>query len=99
MSGTRTAGPPAAPARAAPGPTAPSRAAERSRLRREVRRDALLDEALALIGADGAEAVTMEAVAEGAGVSRQLGYNHCANRDEPLAADYRREPVTLHHEL
>jgi AcrR family transcriptional regulator len=94
MRGTRTAESPAAPAR-----TAPSRTAEPSRLRREVRRDALLDEALALIGADGAEAVTMEAVAEGAGVSRPLVYKHFANRGELLAAVYRRESVTLYHEL
>ena len=94
MRGTKAAGPPAAPSRAVP-----SRAAEPSRLSREVRRDALLDAALALIGADGVEAVSMEAVAEGAGVSRPLVYKHFANRGELLAAVYRRESVTLYYEL
>jgi AcrR family transcriptional regulator len=41
----------------------------------------------------------MEAVAEGAGVSRPLVYKHFANRGELLAAVYRRESVTLYHEL
>ena len=94
MRGTKAAGPPAAPSRAAP-----SRPAEPSRLSREVRRDALLDAALALIGSDGVEAVSMEAVAEGAGVSRPLVYKHFANRGELLAAVYRRELLTLSHEL
>ena len=99
MRGTKAAGPPAAPSKAAPSKAALSRAAEPPRLSREVRRDALLDAALALIGADGVEAVSMEAVAEGAGVSRPLVYKHFANRGELLAAVYRRESVTLYHEL
>jgi AcrR family transcriptional regulator len=73
--------------------------AESSRLSREVRRDALLDAALALIAADGVEAVSMEAVAEGAGVSRPLVYKHFANRGELLVAVYRREAVNMYHEL
>jgi AcrR family transcriptional regulator len=89
MRGTKAAGPPATP----------SRTAEPSRLSRQVRRDALLDAALALIGADGVEAVSMEAVAEGAGVSRPLVYKHFANRGELLAAVYRREAVNMYHEL
>ena len=41
----------------------------------------------------------MEAVAEHAGVSRPLVYKHFANRDELLAAAYRREASKLHLEL
>jgi AcrR family transcriptional regulator len=73
--------------------------AESSRLSREGRRDALLDAAMALIGADGVEAVSMEAVAEGAGVSRPLVYKHFANRGDLLVAVYQREAVNMYHEL
>lgn len=41
----------------------------------------------------------MEAVAEHAGVSRPLVYKHFANRDELVAAVYRREASKLHAEL
>jgi AcrR family transcriptional regulator len=41
----------------------------------------------------------MEAVAEHAEVSRPLVYKHFANRDELLAAAYRREASKLHEEL
>jgi AcrR family transcriptional regulator len=41
----------------------------------------------------------MEAVAEHAEVSRPLVYKHFANRDELLAAAYRREASKLHTEL
>jgi AcrR family transcriptional regulator len=41
----------------------------------------------------------MEAVAEHAGVSRPLVYKHFANRDELLAAAYRREASKLHQDL
>ena len=64
-----------------------------------VRRDALLDAAVALVGANGVRVVSMEAVAERAGVSRALVYKHFANRDELLAAAYRREASKLHREL
>jgi AcrR family transcriptional regulator len=43
--------------------------------------------------------VSMEAVAEHAGVSRPLVYKHFANRDELLAAAYRREASKLHLDL
>ena len=43
--------------------------------------------------------VSMEAVAERAGVSRPLVYKHFANRDELLAAAYRREASKLHQDL
>ncbi len=63
------------------------------------RRDALLDAAVALVSAKGVHVVSMEAVAERAGVSRTLVYKHFANRDELVAAAYRREAAKLHQDL
>jgi AcrR family transcriptional regulator len=63
------------------------------------RRDALVDAAAALVSAGDVHDVSMEAVAERAGVSRPLVYKHFANRHELLAAVYRREAVRLHDEL
>jgi len=69
------------------------------RLARAHRREALLDAASALIVANGVEAVSMESVADHAGVSRPLVYKHFANRGEMLSAVYRREATILHNEL
>ena len=69
------------------------------RLHSSARRDALLDAAVALVGTKGVQEVSMEAVAERAAVSRPLVYKHFANRDELLAAAYRREALKLHREL
>jgi AcrR family transcriptional regulator len=69
------------------------------RLRSSARRDALLDAATALIGTGDLDDVSMDAVAERAGVSRPLVYKHFANRDELLAALYRRESTTVHEQL
>jgi AcrR family transcriptional regulator len=69
------------------------------RLTHADRRDALLDSAAALIAAGGADAVTMDAVAEQAGVSRPLVYKHFANRSELLEALYARESLALHRHL
>jgi len=69
------------------------------RLARARRREALLDAAAALIVADGVEVVSMESVADRAGVSRPLVYKHFANRGEMLTAVYRREATILHNEL
>ena len=77
----------------------PAEQLEPARLGRAERRDALLDAALALVAAGDVEGVTMEAVAERAGVSRPLVYKHFANRGELLAAVYRREADVLHAEL
>ncbi len=63
------------------------------------RRDALVDAAAALVSAGDVHDVSMEAVAEQAGVSRPLVYKHFANRHELLAAVYRREALRLHDEL
>lgn len=69
------------------------------RLESSARRDGLLDAAVALVRANGVQVVSMESVAEHAGVSRPLVYKHFANRDELLAAAYRREASNLHREL
>jgi len=63
------------------------------------RRDALLAAAAAILTDKSVEAVTMEAVAERASVSRPLVYKHFANRGELLAAVYQREAAVLHNEL
>jgi AcrR family transcriptional regulator len=76
-----------------------SESVQRARLARADRRDALLDAALALVAEGDIESVSMEAVAERAGVSRPLVYKHFANRSELLAAVYQREAAVLHAEL
>jgi AcrR family transcriptional regulator len=73
--------------------------AEPTRLARSSRRDALLDAAAELVAGGDVESVSMEAVAEKAGVSRPLVYKHFANRSELLAALYQRESALLHAEL
>jgi AcrR family transcriptional regulator len=72
---------------------------ESGRLSRPDRRDALLDAAVELVVSGDADAVSMDAVAERAGVSRPLVYKHFANRGELLAAVYHREARLLHREL
>src|SRR6266540_1380308 len=74
-------------------------ALESARLTRAERRDALLDAAVALATSGDVAAVSMETVAERAGVSRPLVYKHFANRNELLAAVYQREAVHLHRDL
>ena len=73
--------------------------AEPARLAGADRRDALIDVAAELVAAGDVEAVSMEAVAERAGVSRPLVYKHFANRNDLLAAVYQRESALLHAEL
>jgi AcrR family transcriptional regulator len=72
---------------------------EPARLGRAERRDAILEAAEVLVAAGDVEAVTMETVAERAGVSRPLVYKHFPNRRELLAALYEREAALLHAEL
>ena len=72
---------------------------DRARLARADRREALLDAALALVAAGDLDSVTMETVADQAGVSRPLVYKHFANRTEILTALYFREGERLHEEL
>jgi AcrR family transcriptional regulator len=77
----------------------PADGIEPTRLASADRRDSLLDATAELIALGDAEAVSMEAVAERAGVSRPLVYKHFANRHELVAAVYRRESTALHVEL
>jgi AcrR family transcriptional regulator len=77
----------------------PARTPGPARLSRVDRRDALLTAAAGILTDESVEAVTMEAVAERAGVSRPLVYKHFANRGELLAAVYQREAAVLHDEL
>ncbi|HKE76067.1 MAG TPA: helix-turn-helix domain-containing protein [Acidimicrobiales bacterium] len=69
------------------------------RLGRAERRERLLDAAAAIVAGGSVDALSMEAVAERAGVSRPLVYKHFANRDELLGAVYRREASHLHDRL
>ena len=69
------------------------------RLARAERREALLDVAASLAAQGSPEAITMEAVAEHAGVSRPLVYRHFPNRDELVAAVFQRETTHLHEQL
>jgi AcrR family transcriptional regulator len=87
------------PTRARPRASSDRESGGGGRLQSPARRDALLDAAVALVRTKGVQVVTMEAVAERAGVSRPLVYKHFANRDELLAAAYRREASKLHQDL
>jgi AcrR family transcriptional regulator len=79
--------------------TDPRAGGGRSRLGREQRREALLDAAAALAAGGEPEAITMDAVAEEAGVSRPLVYRHFPNREDLIAAVYQRETADLHDQL
>jgi len=70
-----------------------------ARLAHADRRDALLDAAVEFVAAGHIDDISMESVAERAGVSRALVYKHFANRHDLLAAVYQRESALLHDEL
>jgi len=74
-------------------------ALEPARLARADRREALLDAALALVAEGDLDRVSMESVADQAGVSRPLVYKHFRNRTEILTELYLREGERLHEEL
>ena len=88
-------------------PSRPDRAGARDslptlepvRLARADRREVLLDAALALVAAGDVDAVSIESVADRAGVSRPLVYKHFANRGDILIALYQRESERLHKDL
>jgi AcrR family transcriptional regulator len=67
----------------------------RRRLPAEERRQQFLNVAARLAVEHGVEAVTMEAVAEGAGVSKTLGYAYFENRVDLLLAVFEREMAEL----
>lgn len=64
-------------------------------MRGEDRRDHLLDEAAHLLVEHGATALTMERLAESAGVSKALPYKHFDNVQDVLVVLYRRETSAL----
>jgi AcrR family transcriptional regulator len=72
---------------------------ESVRLAAADRRDALIDAATTLIASGDVEAVSIESVAEAAGVSRPLVYKHFGNRAEILSAVYDRESALLTREI
>src|SRR5438270_11296912 len=63
------------------------------------RRETLLDTATEIVAAGDLDALSMETVAQRAGVSRPLVYKHFANKGELLAAVYRREAVRFDAEI
>jgi AcrR family transcriptional regulator len=69
------------------------------RLPRALRSAQLLDAALALLAEDGFAALTMEAVARRAGVSRLVVYRSFRNRDALVVALLRREQARTEHRL
>ena len=69
------------------------------RLSRHDRREGLLEVAASLLESGGASAVTMDAVATRAGVSRPLVYKHFPNRDELLVGLFRRESAAFDAEV
>ena len=66
----------------------------RTRLSPEARRDQLLDRAAAIVADEGTQAMTMERVAESAGVSKALVYRYFGNRSALLLELYERESDT-----
>lgn len=88
---------PASGTRAATG--AGSETLEAGRLNGVERRESLIDTAARIVAQRGVEDVSMDTVADEAGVSRALVYKHFANRGEMLTAVYRREAAFLHEEM
>jgi AcrR family transcriptional regulator len=69
------------------------------RLARADRREVLLDAAAALVAAGEVQHVSMESVADQAGVSRALVYKYFDNRGDLLAALYHREASLMHEQI
>jgi AcrR family transcriptional regulator len=69
------------------------------RLASAERRASLLDAAAELIAAGELDGVSMESVADRAGVSRALVYKHFTNRRDLLAALYQREVAQVHERM
>ncbi len=67
----------------------------RTRLRKEDRREQLLDAAERLLVERGPAAMTMERLAEYAGVSKALPYSHFDNSDQVLVAVHQRVTTEL----
>lgn len=60
------------------------------RLSKQARREQLLDTSSAIVRGHGADALTLPTLAEAAGVSRPIVYDHFGTRPELLLALYRR---------
>ncbi|MGW6457338.1 TetR/AcrR family transcriptional regulator [Streptomyces sp. NPDC055078] len=60
------------------------------RLSKQARREQLLDTAVAIVRTQGADGLTLVTLAEEAGVSRPIAYDHFATRPGLLLALYRR---------
>ncbi|MBF6341312.1 TetR/AcrR family transcriptional regulator [Nocardia abscessus] len=65
-------------------------ATTRTRLPKQARREQLLDTASAIVRAQGADALTLVTLAEAAGVSRPIVYDHFGTRPGLLLALYQR---------
>ena len=72
---------------------------EEARPARAYRRDSLLDAAANMVASGNVETVSMETVAQAAGVSRALVYKHFANRHDLISSLYERESAHLDAEL
>jgi len=75
------------------------RAASARRLSRSERRHQLLDVAAEKVVEHGVSAMSMERVAEWAGVSKALPYSHFDNIEDLLVALYQREAVSIGREI
>jgi AcrR family transcriptional regulator len=71
----------------------------RTRLRPEARREQLLDAAGALLLASGFDALTMEGVAQRAGVSKGLGYAYFENAEDVALALHQREVEAVYRRV
>ncbi|QBR46181.1 bacterial regulatory protein, tetR family [Stenotrophomonas indicatrix] len=69
-------------------PSRPAAPEPRRRLTREQRARQLLDAAWALVGEEGTDALTLARLAEAAGVTKPLAYDHFETRNGLLAALY-----------
>lgn len=61
-----------------------------TRLSKQARREQLLDTAIAIVRSEGADGLTLPTLAEAAGVSRPIVYDHFGTRSGLLLALYRR---------
>ncbi|MBF6299114.1 TetR/AcrR family transcriptional regulator [Nocardia amamiensis] len=61
-----------------------------TRLSKQARREQLLDTAIAIVRSEGADGLTLPTLAEAAGVSRPIVYDHFGTRPGLLLALYRR---------
>ena len=71
----------------------------RARLRPEQRREQLLDVAAEILLASGFDALTMEGVAQRAGVSKGLGYAYFENAEALALALHEREVTAVYHRV